>query len=352
MNSKRKTLIILTPGFAKDEADSVCLPMQQSLLLSIKEQDPDLDIIILSFQYPYHTEKYTWMGMTVVPFSGRNKGGLKRLLLRKKIMAELEELHSTNKIDGLLSFWNGECAWIGKKFGDKHSIRHYCWILGQDAKKGNKYPRRTRLKAGDLIALSDFVQEEFERNHGVRPQYIIPPGIDKKQFAVPLPVKDIDITAAGSLIPLKQYDIFLQVIAEVKKIIPGIKAVLIGDGPEKKDLEELSTQLGLVSSITFTGELPHPVVLQWMQRTKVFLHTSSYEAFGVVCIEALQAGATVVSFVKPMNKNIPHWYHPYSKEEMIQKTIEILQNPPAVYEPVTVFTIDGTAQQLLGSFSF
>jgi len=30
MSEKRKTLIILTPGFAKDEADSVCIPIQQS----------------------------------------------------------------------------------------------------------------------------------------------------------------------------------------------------------------------------------------------------------------------------------------------------------------------------------
>jgi len=44
--------------------------------------------------------------------------------------------------------------------------------------------------------------------------------------------------------------------------------------------------------------LAHPELLEWMQRGKVFLHPSSYEGFGIVCIEALCSGAEVISFVK------------------------------------------------------
>ena len=80
-----------------------------------------------------------------------------------------------------------------------------------------------------------------------------------------------------------------------------VKAVLIGEGPERMKLQSLITALGLQSNISLTGELSHPEVLQWMQRTKIFLHPSSYEGFGVVCIEALHAGAHVISFVKPMD---------------------------------------------------
>ena len=81
MNKDEKTLVILTPGFAKDETDSVCLPMQQQLVRALKETSLQLNIIVLSFQYPYHTKKYTWFNTEVIPFNGRNKGGLSRLLL-------------------------------------------------------------------------------------------------------------------------------------------------------------------------------------------------------------------------------------------------------------------------------
>jgi glycosyltransferase involved in cell wall biosynthesis len=351
MNNERKTFIILSPGFPEDERDSTCLPLQQSFILSLKELYPQLEIVILSFQHPYHKIKYKWFDMAVLPFSGRNKGGLTRLLLRKKILATLKEIHSENKITGLLSFWCNECAWIGKHFGVKHGIKHYCWILGQDAKKENKYPQKLRPKPEELVALSDFLRDEFEKNHGIRPFNLVPPGIDTKQF-LPLPAeKDIDILAAGSLIPLKQYDIFLEVIAEIKKQIPSVKAVLIGEGPERMKLQALITTLGLESNISLTGELSHTEVVQWMQRSKIFLHTSSYEGFGVVCIEALHAAAQVISFVKPMYQDIQNWHIAGNKEDMIKKTLEILKNPVTEYNQVTPYLIEDSVKKMMELFT-
>jgi glycosyltransferase involved in cell wall biosynthesis len=351
MNNEKKTFIILTPGFPENENDSTCLPLQQSFIRSLKELYPQLEIIILSFQHPYHKKKYSWFGIEVIPFSGRNKGGLTRLLLRKKINATLKEIHTANKISGLLSFWCNECAWIGKHFGDQHGIRHYCWILGQDAKKENKYPRSLHPLPGELVALSDFIQDEFEKNHGTRPLHMITPGIDSKQFQPFTAEKDIDILAAGSLIPLKQYDIFLEVVTEIKKHVPSIKAVLIGDGPEKEKLKALITTMDLQSNLTLAGELPHVEVLQYMQRAKVFLHTSFYEGFGVVCIEALHAAARVISFVKPMHAGIQNWHIAVNKEDMIQKNLEILNTPDAVYTRVTPFLLQDSVKKMMQLFS-
>ncbi len=350
MKNETNTLVILTPGFPQSEADTNCLPMQQSLVRSIKDNYPELKIIVLSFQYPYFKKRYNWFDTTVVSFNGKNKGGLARLLLRRKLNAALQELNRSNNIAGIVSFWYGECAWVGKKFADKNNLKHFCWILGQDAREENKYPRRIHANGSELIALSDFIQDEFEKNHGVRPQYVIPPGIDTKQFSNS--EKDIDIVAAGSLIPLKQYEIFIEMIAEIKKQMPNIKAVLIGDGPEKSKLQALITNNGLQSNITLTGELPHAEVLQLMQRAKVFLHPSSYEGFGVVCIEALYAGCHVISFCKPMNQDIEHWHIANNKAEMKQKALGILQDPGSVYKSLTPFPMDDVAKKMMELFGY
>src|SRR5689334_21339215 len=127
--TNEKTLVILTPGFPASESDSTCLPMQQYFVKTLKQLYPGLNIVVLSFQYPYHKEVFHWFDIRVIPFNGRNKGGLTRLLLRKEINATLKEILKTNQIMGLLSFWSNECGWIGKKFGDKYGIKHYCWIL-------------------------------------------------------------------------------------------------------------------------------------------------------------------------------------------------------------------------------
>ena len=350
MNSENNTLVILTPGFPKSEADTTCLPMQQSFVRCLKEEYPQLNIIVLSFQYPYHKKTYKWFGITVTGFDGKNKGGLPRLLLRRKLMTRLNEINSKNRIIGILSFWVGECAWVGKNFANKHNIKQYCWILGQDARKENKYPKRIHAKENELIALSDFVQEEFEKNHGIRPQHVIPAAIDIRQFSNMQEERDIDILAAGSLIPLKQYDVFVEIIAEIKKKLPGIKAALIGNGPEKEKLQGLIARSGLQSNIILTGELPHPEVLQQMQRAKVFLHPSSYEGFSGVCLEALAVGAHVISFCRAMKQDIEHWHIVQSKEEMKEKALELLQTKDTVYKSVTPFKMDDTVKKMMELF--
>jgi len=345
-----KTLVILTPGFAKDESDTTCLPMQQSFIRALNEKFPQLNIIIIAFQYPYFKKTYQWFGNTVISFNGRNRGGFVKLFLRRKCIAVMKKIHNSNKINGVLSFWYGECALVGKRFADKHRVKHYCWMWGQDARNNNKYPSFVLLKPDELIAFSDFLQNEFEKNHGIRPLHVITPGIDVKEFYFGNAKKDIDIIAAGSLIPLKQYDIFIQVIAEIKKRIPLIKAVLIGDGPEKNKLQSLIASSGLQSNITLTGELSHPDVLRWMQRGKVFLHPSSYEGFGIVCIEALYAGAHVISFVKPMHAEIENWHIAAGKQDMIQKSIEILKNPKSEYRSIIPYRMEESIQKMLRLF--
>ncbi|MEI9943386.1 MAG: glycosyltransferase family 4 protein [Chitinophagaceae bacterium] len=131
---------------------------------------------------------------------------------------------------------------------------------------------------------------------------MIPPGVNTKQFSDKIKERDIDILAAGSLIPLKRYGLFIEIIAEIEKRVPGLKVILAGDGPERQNLQKQFEESSLQATISLVGELPYEEVLQLMQRTKIFLHTSRYEGFGVVCIEALYAGAKVISFTKPMNK--------------------------------------------------
>src|SRR6476659_3871108 len=305
--SNREIFIILSPGFPESEDDSTCLPMQQQFVRALKEMYPAQEIVVLTFQYPYHQRAYEWFEIKVIPFGGRNRGGLQKLLLRKRINSTLTKLYKERKIVGLLSFWYNECAFIGKKFADTYGIKHYCWILGQDARKGNRYPKLLPPRSDELIALSDFIQNEFEKSHGVKPEFVIPPGIDETLFDNIPTGKEVDLLGVGSLIPLKQYDIFLEVVAEIKNQIPEVKALLVGKGPGKEQLQSLLDNLNLENNVKMTGELPYNEVLKLMQRAKVFLHPSSYEDFAGVCMEALCAGDHVISFCKPMNTDLPHW---------------------------------------------
>lgn len=344
MINKQKAFVILTPGFAASESDSTCLPMQQELVKMISKMYAGIEVIVLSFQYPYHEKCYQWFDATVYSFNGKNKGGVSRLLLRKKVNRVLKKINEEKQVIGLLSFWLNECAVVGKNFGEKFQIPHYCWLLGQDARKENKYPVRLSVHQDELIALSDFLQEEFEKNHGVRLSRVIPSGIELISFKEQ--ERHIDLLAVGSLIPLKQFEIFTEVGSELKNHFADINAMIIGDGPEKRKLESQIRRFGLQENIFFAGELSHNEVLERMQQSKILLHPSSYEGFSGVCLEALSMGAHVVSFCKAMNRKIEHWHIVNDKEEMKQKTLSLLQQN-LEHTAVAPFLIKDTVQQLM-----
>jgi glycosyltransferase involved in cell wall biosynthesis len=347
-----QSFIILTPGFPVDENDSTCLPMQQVFVQCLQKSHPGLRIIVLSFQYPYIKKSYSWNNIEVISFAGRNRGGFSKLIQRRKINSVLRKINHQTTIRGLLSFWYGECALIGKRFAARNNLKHFCWLLGQDARIGNSYVKLIPPTSHELIALSDFLQEEFEHNHRIRPEQVIPPGLLSSQFIKTDESRDIDILSAGSLIPLKRYNWLPEMIAVIKTKIPTLKVVLAGKGPEQDRLYELIAQHNLTDNFTFTGELSYPEVLALMQRTKVFLHPSSYEGFSGVCLEALGAGAKVISFCKPMHKAIPNWKIVSTKEEMIRETELILQNPAVSFKSTMPYRMEDTVQQVGNLFGF
>src|SRR4051812_4326660 len=110
MDIKGKTLIILTPGFPANEADSTCLPSQQIFVNALKRKFPALNIYILAFQYPFVYSNYDWNGNSVISFNGGNKGGIHKLITWAKAWQRLLQLREQNDVSGILSFWYNEAA--------------------------------------------------------------------------------------------------------------------------------------------------------------------------------------------------------------------------------------------------
>ena len=350
MKSNQPILIILIPGFPENEADTTCLPFAQSLIKEINKDFPFLRIAILSFQYPFTKQKYFWHNNLVIPFGGKDKGKLARRILWLRVWRKLKQINDENNIVGLFSFWYGECAFLGNRFGKKFGIKHRCWILGQDAGGYNKYVQKIKPKSEELIAVSDFIADEFFRNYLIRPLHIIPNGIDKEFFnRVPFE-RTIDIFGAGSLIKLKQFDLFINCIAEVRKDFPEIRSIISGKGTEEKFLSNKIKELNLQSNVVLTGEIQHSEVLKLMQQSRVFLHPSFYEGFSMACLEALYAGCHVISFCKPMNKDFEHWHIVTTIEELMEKSLEILKLADINCESVMPYSIKETAGSIVKLF--
>src|SRR5690348_1686379 len=155
--NKAKHIVILTPGFAADEYDDTCLPAQQAFVLALQSVRPEWKISIISLQYPFRQDAYQWKGIHVYAIGGKNRGKLARLFSWGRTWKQLKDLQRKERIDGILSFWYGECALIGKRFSLHTGCKHICWILGQDARPGNRFVGRAKLEPGEIVAMSDFL---------------------------------------------------------------------------------------------------------------------------------------------------------------------------------------------------
>ncbi len=312
MSNETKTIVILTPAFPANESETYWVPSQQLFVKTLKKNFPELNIFVLSFLYPYHKSIYEWHGIKVMSFDGMHQRKIKRVFLFMGIWQTLKEIRKENNVVGLFSFWCRECALIGKWFGKWNKLKHFCWVCGQDARKMNKMVKLIRPRAEELVAMSNFLANHFEKNHGIRPTHVIHNAIDPESFP----------------------------------------PATCGVGVEKENVQSLIKELALENNFKLLGGKPHDELMQLMRRTKVFLHPSCYEGYSTVCLEALYAGAHVVSFCDPMEGNIPHWHIVHTKEEMIEKTLEILQQPSVEYSPVLVHSMDDSVKAVMNLFGY
>jgi glycosyltransferase involved in cell wall biosynthesis len=343
-------LIVVSPGFPEHELDTTCLISQQNLIKAFHKKYPDLEIQILTLYYPFYEGNYYWNKIPVRSFNAWKKSKPAKIYTWFRVWNELRKLTRSGNVWGLLSFWSTDAGLLADQFARMFHIKHYCWICGQDARKNNRYARFMRKNGSSLVAMSDFLAEEYFKSHSIMPAHIIPNGIDPGMFSASNHKRTIDILGIGSLIPLKRFDIFIRIIKIIKLIQPEIRAVICGKGPEYGKLMRLIESSGLNGTIHLMGELPHEQVLELMQTSRLLLHPSDYEGFSTCCLEAVHAGANVISFCKPMKKDIPNWLIARDEKDMIEKAIQILAYQNNREESFTPYLIEAAADSFKALF--
>jgi glycosyltransferase involved in cell wall biosynthesis len=69
---------------------------------------------------------------------------------------------------------------------------------------------------------------------------------------------------------------------------------LVGDGPERKNLERLAGELGVADKVRFWGALSRAEALKKLAECDVLVHPSLHDSGGWVCVEAMAAGRPVI----------------------------------------------------------
>jgi glycosyltransferase involved in cell wall biosynthesis len=124
---------------------------------------------------------------------------------------------------------------------------------------------------------------------------IVPNGVDTGIFTPPRDAeREKIILYVGSLIPRKGLKYLLDAAPEVFRVLPNYRIVMIGDGPQKADLERQVEQLSVGDRVTFIPFRPSDEIREWMQRAQVLVLPSLEEGMGVVLLEAMACGTPVI----------------------------------------------------------
>ena len=128
----------------------------------------------------------------------------------------------------------------------------------------------------------------------------IPNGIDVEATRdaaappIPLPANLSHVAFIGRLVPVKRLDVFLEAAAELLRGEPDKYLFhIIGDGPLRADLEQLSVELGISSHCEFHGF--HADAQRWLAAMDCLVLTSDHEGLPMTCLEAMALGVPVVA---------------------------------------------------------
>ncbi len=102
------------------------------------------------------------------------------------------------------------------------------------------------------------------------------------------------LLAAGRLVPEKGYRLLVQAYASIAEKHPDWDLAIVGDGPERADLQSQISSIGMSARILIPGWAGN--MAEWYERADLYVMTSRFEGFPNTLAEAMAHGLPAISF--------------------------------------------------------
>ena len=108
------------------------------------------------------------------------------------------------------------------------------------------------------------------------------------------------------------------------------RLALIGDGPERSELEKKALRMGLKDEIVFVGKVPNEEIKNYCHSADLFLFPSLSETQGIVLLESMAAGTPVIALRATGTRDVVingknGYMTDVSEEEFAGKLMDILE---------------------------
>jgi glycosyltransferase involved in cell wall biosynthesis len=199
-------------------------------------------------------------------------------------------------------------------------------------------------KKSKFIAISEYTKRNLIINKiSEKNIYIIPLGVDDaevKSVEISPLEKKYDLVAVNRLVKYKKTEEIIEAInlLSTVKSRSAATVLIIGDGPEKENLQNLIDKYQLQKTIKIVSGKKHADVMRLVSESKIFVSASEVEGFGAAPVEAAAFGLPCLL------KNIePYFEHEnnlngcliFKNPEELALLIEKMLNEPEEYEKLS-----------------
>jgi len=157
------------------------------------------------------------------------------------------------------------------------------------------YQKRKRClsKVDYFFSLSDFISKMLVEE-GIDSSRItkIPnlPKIEKSKKKIEIPEKERTVTYIGGLTKIKGVDLLIKAFKEIET---EANLIIVGDGPERDRLEEIT---GSASNILFLGQIEHKLISSIYEKSDIIVVPSVWpEPLSRVLLEAAYFGKPIIA---------------------------------------------------------
>jgi len=203
-----------------------------------------------------------------------------------------------------------------------------------------------RLRKAEAVVAPTQKVEAVLKNYGVRnPIHVVPSGIaleqhreriteeerKEKRSALGIPEDHTVLLNLGRLGTEKNLSELIELFSVALSQNPKLTMLIVGDGPARKELEELSEKLGVADHVIFTGMVDPSEVHKYYQLGDIFISASTSETQGLTYLEAAANGLPLLCRRDPCLDGVlvegKNGYEYEAEQEFCELLDTILNNP-------------------------
>lgn len=306
----RLHVLTLTPFFPSDQNEvSGCFIAEP--IDEFKQFGVDSSVIAVSPIYrprkrPNTSAAAEWLRYLQIPGNlGLSSAGK---LLYFRLLGRVRKLHSVNRIDVIHAHAALPCGHAAALLSQRLNIPfvvsvhgldvfNTCFLEGVPAAWRRIVSVDVYRAARKVICVSGKVQQVLKTGTALETKStVVYNGVNPILFSPDSSVENLDpeILIVGNLLKTKGHELVLTGLKTLKSAFPQLQCRIIGEGPERADLEGLAQDLGIREHVHFEGRKSRSEVAEAMRRCSVFVLPSRNEGLGCVYLEAMSCGKPVM----------------------------------------------------------